>query len=91
MRVVREKEMQKAQKTFLDYRDGGLAKVNPFNFETEILKWLQHYQPHVVITYPVHGGSGHHDHMPCIISSKGFFSAKKTRYNFGNDLPISQL
>ncbi len=31
--------------TILDYRDGGLAKVNPFHLETEILKWLQHYQP----------------------------------------------
>lgn len=25
--------------------------------------WLQVYQPDVVITYPVHGGSGHHDHI----------------------------
>lgn len=70
MGAVRVEEMQKVQKTLgisemtiLDYQDGGLAKVNPLKLELEIRKWLQQYEPDVVITYPVHGGSGHHDHI----------------------------
>lgn len=70
MGEVRQKEMFKvkttlgiSEMTILDYTDGGLAKLNPLVLEQEVRKWLQLYQPDVVITYPVHGGSGHHDHI----------------------------
>ncbi|WP_147372157.1 PIG-L deacetylase family protein [Mariniphaga sediminis] len=89
MGAVREKEMQKVQKTLgisemtiLDYQDGGLAKVNPFHLEIEILNWLQHYQPSVVITYPVHGGSGHHDHIALHHIIKRLFFGKKDTLQF---------
>ncbi|PCI31188.1 MAG: PIG-L family deacetylase [Flavobacteriaceae bacterium] len=89
MGAVREKEMQKVQKTLgisemtiLDYQDGGLAKVNPFHLENEILKWLQHYQPNVVITYPVHGASGHHDHIALHHIIKRLYYGKKDRLQF---------
>ena len=84
MGAVREKEMHKVQKTLnisemtiLDYEDGGIAKINPLHLETEILKWLQHYQPNVVITYPVHGGSGHHEHIALHHIVKRLFFDKK--------------
>lgn len=89
MGAVREKEMQKVQKTLgisemtiLDYQDGGLTKINPFHLETEILKWLQHYQPNIVITYPVHGGSGHHDHITLHHIIKRLFLGKKDTLQF---------
>ncbi len=70
MGLVREKEMHQVQKTLgisemtiLDYEDGGLSTVNPLLLENETMKWIKHYQPTIVITYPVHGGSGHHDHI----------------------------
>lgn len=70
MGEVREKEMQKVKvalnlsaMTVLDYEDGSLAKLNPLILEQEVKKWLLFYQPDVVVTYPVHGGSGHHDHI----------------------------
>ena len=70
MGEVREKEMLKVKATLglsaitvLDYEDGGLARMNPLVLEQEVKKWLQYYQPDVVVTYPVHGGSGHHDHI----------------------------
>lgn len=89
MGKVREKEMQKVQKTLgisemtvLDYQDGGLAKVNPFHLESEILKWLHHYRPNVVITYPVHGGSGHHDHITLHHIIKRLFFGEKQNLQF---------
>lgn len=70
MGLVREKEMLKVQKTLgisemqvLNYEDGGLAKLNPLLLEEELKNRIEHYQPDVVVTYPVHGGSGHHDHI----------------------------
>jgi N-acetylglucosamine malate deacetylase 2 len=70
MGQVREKELLRVKATLgisevtvLDYEDGGLAKINPLDLEQEIKKWLTFYKPDVVITYPVHGGSGHHDHI----------------------------
>ena len=86
MGAVREKEMLKVKKTLnisemtiLDYQDGGLAKINPLYLETEILKWLQHYQPNVVVTYPVHGGSGHHDHIALHHIVKRLYFEKKEK------------
>ncbi|WP_323756531.1 PIG-L family deacetylase [Roseivirga sp.] len=89
MGKVREKEMQKVQTTLgisemtiLDYEDGGLAKINPSYLESEILKWIQYYRPNVVVTYPVHGGSGHHDHITLHHIIKRLFFNKNESLNF---------
>ena len=89
MGAVREKEMQKVQKnlgisemTILDYPDGGLPKENPLHLETEILKWIQHYQPNIVVTYPIHGGSGHHDHIALHHIVKRLYFGKKDNLKF---------
>tara|TARA_A100000171_G_scaffold50270_1_gene61212 strand:+ start:6698 stop:7417 length:720 start_codon:yes stop_codon:yes gene_type:complete len=83
MGAVREKEMLRVQQTLaisqmtiLDYEDGGLAKVNPILLEKELTKWIEKYNPTVVITYPVHGGSGHHDHIALHHSIKHLFYHK---------------
>lgn len=89
MGIVREKEMHKVQKTLgisdmtiLDYEDGGLAKINPLHLETEILKWIQYYTPNIVITYPVHGGSGHHDHIALHHILKRLYFDKKDNLRY---------
>jgi N-acetylglucosamine malate deacetylase 2 len=83
MGEVREQEMLRVQQslgisemTILDYVDGGLSKVNPNVLEAELTKWIQIYSPTVVITYPVHGGSGHHDHITLHHSLKRLFYNK---------------
>lgn len=70
MGEVREREMLNvkttlgiSEMTILDYEDGALARENPIALEEEIKRWLQFYKPDIVVTYPVHGGSGHHDHI----------------------------
>ena len=80
---VRVQEMQAvktslglSEMTILDYADGELSKVNPLALEQELTKWIAHYQPTVVVTYPVHGGSGHHDHIALHHSIKRLFYTK---------------
>ncbi len=51
------------QMEVLDYEDGGLAYVNPLDLENLVAEYLAKWQPHIVVTYPLHGGSGHHDHI----------------------------
>lgn len=89
MGQIREKEMQKvksslgiAEMQILDFEDGGLARMNPLDLETEVLKWIQHFKPNIVVTYPVHGGSGHHDHVALHHIVKRLFFAKKSEQSF---------
>ena len=70
MGEVRKQEMQQVQKTLgisemkiLDYPDGRLARQHPLELEAEMAHWIGQFKPDVVVTYPVHGGSGHHDHI----------------------------
>jgi LmbE family N-acetylglucosaminyl deacetylase len=45
------------------YPDGGLAECNPLVLEDEIAGHVHRTEPDVVVTYPVHGISGHPDHL----------------------------
>jgi N-acetylglucosamine malate deacetylase 2 len=70
MGEVRFKEMQQVQKvlkitgmTILDYPDSGLKELDPRILEIEVASHIQKIQPNIVVTYPVHGGSGFHDHL----------------------------
>ncbi|MFB6247920.1 MAG: PIG-L deacetylase family protein [Salinibacter sp.] len=49
--------------TVLEYPDGALAELNPLVLEDEIAARIHDRAPDVVITYPVHGISGHPDHL----------------------------
>jgi LmbE family N-acetylglucosaminyl deacetylase len=49
--------------TILEYPDGQLAELNPLVLEEEIAGCLYETAPDVVVTYPVHGISGHPDHL----------------------------
>jgi LmbE family N-acetylglucosaminyl deacetylase len=67
---VRLKEMLKVKDVLgltsmkvLDFPDSGLKELDPRTLETIVIKHIEEIRPDIVITYPVHGGSGFHDHL----------------------------
>lgn len=49
--------------TVQEYPDGELAELNPLVLEDEVGRFIHERSPDVVVTYPVHGISGHPDHL----------------------------
>ncbi len=49
--------------TVREYPDGQLAELNPLVLENEVANYIHEIEPDVLITYPVHGISGHPDHL----------------------------
>lgn len=49
--------------TVLDIPDGGMAEMNPLDLEAAVRRHVEAVQPNVVVTYAVHGISGHPDHL----------------------------
>ena len=49
--------------TVREYPDGQLAELNPLVLEEEVAGAIHETEPDVVVTYPVHGISGHPDHL----------------------------
>lgn len=70
MGKVRVAEMQEVAKvlklssmTILDLPDSGLKEMNPADIEKVVEEYILKIKPDVVVTYPVHGVSGFHDHL----------------------------
>ena len=70
MGEVRYKEMLEVEKvlglsgmTVLDFPDSGLKEMDPRILEKTIQEHIQQIKPEIVVTYPVHGISGFHDHL----------------------------
>lgn len=70
MGEVRFQEMQNvahvldlSSMTVLDFPDSGLKEVDPRELEQVIKAEIERVRPHVLVTYPVHGVSGFHDHL----------------------------
>lgn len=49
--------------TVLDLPDGTLKEIDPREIEAIIAEQIERARPEIVITYPVHGISGFHDHL----------------------------
>jgi LmbE family N-acetylglucosaminyl deacetylase len=47
----------------LDLPDGRLKEIDPRIVEDVVAAEIRRVRPHVVVTYPVHGVSGFHDHL----------------------------
>lgn len=47
----------------LSLPDGGLKELDPWTIETVIRDEILRVEPHVVVTFPIHGISGFHDHI----------------------------
>ena len=70
MGEVRVTEMEAVKKVLgltsmeiLDLEDGGMAEMNPVEIEKIVLDRIEKIQPDIVVTYAIHGISGHHDHL----------------------------
>lgn len=89
MGEVRHKEMMEVQKvlgltsmTVLDYEDGGMAHLDPREFEKLIKSYIDKIKPNIIVTYPIHGISGHHDHLTCHAVIKRLFCELKDNPNY---------
>lgn len=47
----------------LTFADGKLKELDPWSIEEAVRNEILRVKPHVVVTYPVHGVSGFHDHI----------------------------
>lgn len=72
MGEVRYKEMLEVEKvlslsgmTVLDLPDSGLKEMDPREIEKVVREHIEKIQPNIIVTYPVHGISGFHDHLIC--------------------------
>ncbi|MFT6746827.1 MAG: LmbE family N-acetylglucosaminyl deacetylase [Glaciecola sp.] len=89
MGEVRIKEMAKVKEvlgltsmTIHDYADGGMAHEDPIKFEELIQKHVEEVKPNIIVTYPIHGISGHHDHLTCHAVVKRLFCKLKNQPNY---------
>ena len=70
MGEVRHEEMRAVEKTLgltgmtvLNLPDSGLKEMDPRDIERVVTEHVQAVRPHVLVSYPVHGISGFHDHL----------------------------
>lgn len=70
MGEVRHREMLRVEKTLdlssmtvLDLPDGQLKELDPRLIESVVAEEIVRLRPNVIVSYPVHGISGFHDHL----------------------------
>ncbi len=70
MGAVRHEEMRAVEKTLgitgmtvLDLPDSGMKHMDPRDIERVVTEHVQAVRPDVLVSYPVHGISGFHDHL----------------------------
>lgn len=70
MADIRKKELESVSEllgfdslTIMDFEDGLLAHYDPIVLETVIGDHIKKISPDILVTFPVHGISGHHDHI----------------------------
>ena len=83
---IRKKEMDNVAQvldlsgmTVLDLPDSGLKEMDPREIEGVVEAEIERIKPNVVVTYPVHGISGFHDHLVChAVVKRVFLQMKKS-------------
>jgi LmbE family N-acetylglucosaminyl deacetylase len=73
-----EKLLQLSGMTVLDLPDSGLQEMDPREIEKTIAVYIEQIQPQLVVSYPVHGCSGYHDHLVTHAVVKRVFLELKT-------------
>ncbi|MEO0331721.1 MAG: PIG-L family deacetylase [Bacteroidota bacterium] len=70
MGEVRYQEMLEVEKalgltgmTVLDLPDNGMKHMDPRDIEKVMIDHIRQIQPNILVSYPVHGISGFHDHL----------------------------
>ncbi|MBK9192973.1 MAG: PIG-L family deacetylase [Crocinitomicaceae bacterium] len=89
MGEVRVKEMEKVKQVLnltgmdiWDMEDGSLAYMNPVDLENRVAEHIKKINPDIVVTYAVHGISGHHDHLAIHATIKRIFSESDRNIKF---------
>ena len=84
MGEVRFREMLAVEKTLglssmkvLDLPDNGLKDMDPREIEKVLEKHIRELEPDIVVSYPVHGISGFHDHLIMHYAAKRVFLQMK--------------
>ena len=86
MGEVRSREMQEVAQvldlsglTVLDLPDSGLKELDPRAIEEVVRDAVLETYPDILVTYPVHGISGFHDHLVCHAVVKRVFCEMRGR------------
>jgi LmbE family N-acetylglucosaminyl deacetylase len=86
MGEVRQQEMQAVAATLgldglavLDLPDSGLKELDPRQIERLCAEHIQRLQPDILVSYPVHGISGFHDHLVMHAVAKRVFVGLQER------------
>jgi LmbE family N-acetylglucosaminyl deacetylase len=89
MGEVRLKEMLEVKNilgltgmTVLDLPDSGLKEMDPRDIEKVIAEEIEKVEPNIIVTYPVHGISGFHDHLITHAVVKRVFAELKEKVNY---------
>jgi Uncharacterized proteins, LmbE homologs len=90
MGAVRFREMQAVERVLglsgmkvLDYPDSGLKELDPRILEREVRNHIEKTRPRIVVTHPVHGVSGFHDHLVAhAVVKRVYAGMKDTRGDF---------
>jgi len=89
MGEVRYKEMLNVEKVLgltgmevLDLPDSGLKEMNPADIEKAITEHVEKLKPDILISYPVHGISGFHDHLVTHAVVKDVYCKMKVNSNY---------
>lgn len=84
MGEVRYKEMLEVEKvlglagmTVLDMPDSGMKEMDPREIEKAVREEIERIKPDIVVTYPVHGISGFHDHLVMHATVKSVYCQMK--------------
>ncbi len=75
-----EKVLKLSGMRVLDLPDSGLKELNPPIIEDAVREEILRVRPHVVVTYPVHGISGFHDHLVGHAAVKRVFTQLKPQF-----------
>lgn len=80
MGEVRYKEMREVEKVLglsgmevLDLPDSGLKEMDPREVESTLIRHIRKIEPDILVSYPVHGISGFHDHLIMHYAAKRVF------------------
>ncbi|WP_017731223.1 PIG-L deacetylase family protein [Nafulsella turpanensis] len=61
----------------LDFPDSGLAELDPRQIEEAVHAYIEEIKPDILVSYPVHGISGFHDHLVMHAVAKRVFLQMK--------------
>jgi LmbE family N-acetylglucosaminyl deacetylase len=98
MGEVRYREMLEVEKvlgltgmTVLDLPDSGLKEIDPREIEQAVIREIERVRPDVLVSYPVHGISGFHDHLVAHAVVKRVFVDQRERSGAARRLAMCTL